>query len=116
MTPNAQPQTLLETLVVARELIASPAAWTQGEFARDAHGKPVHPRSETATCFCLLGALNRAGGDTLGAAGAMTEVMASSKYRRHFSLPIFNDSHKTDHEMVLDLIDQTIERTAGVAA
>ena len=43
----------------ARALIATPEAWTQGEFARDAHGEPVSWRSPKAVQFCLWGALNR---------------------------------------------------------
>jgi hypothetical protein len=50
----------------ARALIADPAAWTQGEFARDADGTPVSWRSREAVQFCLWGALNRAAYDMTG--------------------------------------------------
>lgn len=50
----------------ARALIADPAAWTQGEFARDAAGNPVSWRSREAVQFCLWGALNRAAYDMTG--------------------------------------------------
>ena len=43
----------------ARALIADPAAWTQGEFARDLSGNAVSWRSREAVQFCLWGALNR---------------------------------------------------------
>lgn len=33
--------------------------WTQGAMARDAKGHIVPPDSSEATCFCLLGALDR---------------------------------------------------------
>jgi hypothetical protein len=43
-----------------RALIATPQAWTQGEFARDGSGEPVSWRSPEAAQFCIWGALNRA--------------------------------------------------------
>jgi hypothetical protein len=50
----------------ARALIATPATWTQGEFARDASGERVSWRSSEAVQFCVWGALNRAAYDTTG--------------------------------------------------
>lgn len=50
----------------ARALLATPATWTQGEFARDASGERVSWRSQEAVQFCLWGALNRAAYDTTG--------------------------------------------------
>ncbi|MGE0850240.1 MAG: hypothetical protein AB7O44_11560 [Hyphomicrobiaceae bacterium] len=50
----------------ARALIATPATWTQGEFARNASGERVSWRSPQAKRFCVWGALNRAAYDTTG--------------------------------------------------
>ena len=50
----------------ARALIADPAAWTQGEFARDVSGNAVSWRSREAVQFCLWGALNRAAYEMTG--------------------------------------------------
>ena len=50
----------------ARALIATPQMWTQGEFARDAHGEPVNWRSPKAVQFCLWRALNRVAYDMTG--------------------------------------------------
>lgn len=50
----------------ARALIATPATWTQGEFARDASGGRVSWKSPRAAQFCVWGALNRAAYDITG--------------------------------------------------
>ena len=33
--------------------------WTKGTMARDAAGHPCNPRSDSAVCWCLLGAIER---------------------------------------------------------
>lgn len=50
--PNDQPQTL-------SELLSDPKRWTQGDFARDAEGLSTHALDPDATCFCVLGGLQR---------------------------------------------------------
>lgn len=41
----------------ARNLIST-KGWTKGTFARNAEGKGVSEINPTATCFCMLGAIN----------------------------------------------------------
>ena len=45
-----------EILKAAAEL-----PWTQGEAARDANGIPCEPWSKRAVCFCVHGAITKAG-------------------------------------------------------
>lgn len=52
-------QVFLTKLRRARDLIQS--GWTQGEDARDAEGHPTYLENDGATCWCMVGALVRAG-------------------------------------------------------
>ena len=47
----------------ARALLRRPGAWTQNAEARNAKGQVVLLLAKDATCFCLWGALARAGHD-----------------------------------------------------
>jgi hypothetical protein len=49
-----------QVLANAKSLIASPARWTQGEFARNETGNRVSTYSDDAVCFCAIGALRLA--------------------------------------------------------
>lgn len=44
----------------AREIISDPEKWTQGTYARDRDGAPIHPGDEEASCWCALGAIAKA--------------------------------------------------------
>ena len=44
-------------LIKAFDLISTPGKWTKGTYARDISGEEVYPDSESAVCFCSLGAL-----------------------------------------------------------
>ena len=98
----------------ARALIATPAAWTQGEFARDTSGKPVSWRSPQAVQFCLWGALNRAAyamtGDKLRAI-PLADHAAGALREAGTSLSRVND-HGT-HADVLALFDKYLKRLAA---
>jgi hypothetical protein len=54
--------TTLEILTAARALLAEPERWTQREYARNSSGFPVGACDPSATCFCMIGAIKRAGG------------------------------------------------------
>lgn len=43
----------------AWELLSDASKWTQGEPARDIHGRPVDADDSEAVCWCLMGALNK---------------------------------------------------------
>lgn len=52
--------TVKEVLVAARELIADPEHWFQGDLARDEDGQYCEPNSPRASKRCALGAISAA--------------------------------------------------------
>lgn len=48
-----------ELLHAAGDLLEKPGAWTQGNFACDAHGKAVSSYDTDAVCWCASGALRK---------------------------------------------------------
>ena len=50
-----------EVLERAADLIEPEGKWTQDAFARTEKGFPIGPREDNAACFCLRGAIIRAG-------------------------------------------------------
>ena len=98
----------------ARALIATPQMWTQGEFARDAHGEPVNWRSPKAVQFCLWGALNRAAyamtGDRYRSVG-LADHAAAALRDGATSLSGVND--RGTHAEVLALFDAYLQKKAG---
>lgn len=58
MTTPLLPSTVLDR---AADLIEPEGAWTRHRFARDSGGAPVRPRDPRATCWCMTGAIIRAG-------------------------------------------------------
>ena len=95
----------------ARALIATPEAWTQGEFARDAYGEPVSWRSPRAVQFCLWGALNRVAyemtGDRYRSVG-LADRAATALRDGVTSLSGVND--RGTHTEVLALIDKYLKK------
>ena len=41
------------------KLLRAKSRWTQGAWARDKKGDSVNPRSNAATCWCLLGGIEK---------------------------------------------------------
>lgn len=54
------PLKILPVLIEARRLLKT--SWTQAIFARTANGDPVSEANDAATCWCMMGALQRANG------------------------------------------------------
>jgi hypothetical protein len=114
----------LGLLVRARELIQEREHWIRHNLARNAKGEVVNPSDPEATCFCILGALDRAQHEltperdsalpTLGILDARKLLWdyLPDKYQRHLctdptlALPAFNDSN--EHYAVIELFDQVI--------
>lgn len=46
-----------QVLRVAAAHLATPGAWTQGAFARDAEGRPTTANDHGAVCWCAVGAI-----------------------------------------------------------
>lgn len=110
-------KTHIEVLEEAKTLLEK--GWTQGEFAKDATGRPVSPSLEGACVFCMVGAVDRASNfddegscDVRGKAyAALThEVLSSSGSRTIVS---FNDAAGRTKEEVIGLFERAISKSKG---
>lgn len=108
-------KTVLTTLTEARALIDSPEKWTRGAFARNSKGEKVEVYDPNATCFCVLGALIRCESesvDFLKTARPLRKAfieLGTPAADFEQTLPGFNDSIATTHEIVLTAFDKAIE-------
>lgn len=59
--------TTIEILKRARSLLEE-KGWTQEVEARDSLGRKVNPTSDSAVCFCTIGAIRRAAFELTGSA------------------------------------------------
>lgn len=91
--------TTAEKLKVARALLASPDAWTNGVHARDAAGRAVDYDSPSAVSFSLRGALRRAGGPTF-------DLELGRELNQRFTR--FNEHPHTRHDDIIALLDDLI--------
>jgi hypothetical protein len=110
----------LKLVTDARDILADPAHWTQGCFARNEAGHPgLAPNDPNAVCYCSFGALMSLTEyntppvvyDTMGAVA--TELLA----KRGIEIPdgrnrivYLNDFPTTTHADVLEMFDITISR------
>jgi hypothetical protein len=104
----------LQIIEQARALIADPAAWTQGEFARAADGLAISWRSKQAVQFCLWGALNRAAYELTGdkrQSIPLADRAAAALREPGSSLSRINDTGT--HEDVLAIFDIYLDSRAG---
>lgn len=108
--------TTKQVLMRAREIIATPATWLQGDFAADADGKPVNSLDETAICFCSLGAVRLAAfgpaADKQEYSALLARKMLGVACRaltrgESDNVAKFNDEH--EHAEVLALFDLAIQ-------
>lgn len=108
--------TALDILARTRDLLPTPAQWTQGAMARDAEGKPVRPDAPAAACWSLFGALLCASSsdsddDYERARAALSDGCTAAGGGA--SLPTFNDRPGRTHAQVLGAIDAAIESLKG---
>lgn len=98
----------LQVLRRARALLE--AGWTQHLLARDADGKSVAPWSDRATCFCLLGALQRSIVDEAPACEAVSYVTEHSLLQKRLKMHpgTWNDLPFMKKENVLSFMDKYI--------
>lgn len=96
--------TSTEILIKARELIADPAHWTQGELARNDVGAYRHPLALEAVCFCSIGALERAANGEYD--DAYYQARARLRGTLNRCIASFNDTHT--HAQVLAKFDEAI--------
>lgn len=107
-----------DILTKARELISKPNGWTQGSFARDDEARGVDATSDSAVCFCSMGALHRATNDlyntdmqniNMAEAHAIHALVNSLPPAFHGDIVIFNDSHNTNQDRVLEAFNKAID-------
>ncbi len=72
-----------EKLKEIETLVAN--GWCQNSSARDEQGRPVHPSSDRATCFCLTGAATRArvGLSTFAETLGFTDILTLVAWNDH---------------------------------
>lgn len=106
-------RTPVDILMAARELISTPATWTQGTNARTALGSSVPYDHPTAVCFCLYGAVCRVGSaDEVGDAWEYLESLIEQGGAFE-TVSEFNDC--SAHSDVLHLIDDAIDLAKAVS-
>ena len=129
------PQVLLRDL---RELLTDEDHWTQGALARDAENRWVDPDAPSATCWCLMGAIQhireRRKCDARGPSGYIPLQVLSSLNRAEWQLEDmlcgiareharqennqdydlfdFNDAPKRKQSDIFALLDAAIRRAA----
>jgi hypothetical protein len=100
-----EPKTALGVLVAARRLLARRERWIKGSFARTREGYRTSEFSESAVCFCALGAVNRCANLNskleLDAKRALYPVMS-------YDISGYNDAPRRTHKQVLAAFDRAI--------
>jgi len=89
-----------------KELLADPARWTQGEFARNADGCKTSSDDDHAVCWCLSGAIKKCYPDLKErekAANKLIDVLPEN-YDGAIGIYIFNDS--STHAEVMKLLEE----------
>ncbi|WP_125901024.1 DUF6197 family protein [Methylobacterium indicum] len=104
-------KTTADLLREARDLITPFRGWTQGELARDAHGRPCSPNSPAAVCWCGTGAAMKVDGKAVGESAFHGLCRAAAKH--NIIIPRLNDGGVTldglpPHEAILRLYDEAI--------
>jgi len=110
---KTQPKTAMEILVYVREKLSNKDNWTRGALARDTKGNLVLPKNSSATCWCILGALDTyKTQQNFRAYIKAAEVIHQEVIKLGYSsLPRFNDSSDTNHCDVLKVLDRAISET-----
>jgi len=97
---------IADVLRHAKEVIDTPDKWTKDHYAVDANGRDVS--IEDAVCFCLGGAIGRAGHD-MGAGPRDFWIMRLSLTSAiGGSIASFNDNESTTFEDVHKALDDAI--------
>ena len=99
-------------LRAARERIATPERWTQGEYARTDKGDALPADdilSRRASCWCAVGAL-RAAGVWSDDGNQFTRALADAiGLLDDYCIPDWNDTPGRTHAEVLDAFSKAIE-------
>jgi hypothetical protein len=93
------------------KLIEEPEASTHHVAARDAHGNVIHPKSQVATCWCVIGAFEKArvsNGWEIPTIALFPDADIKILSELGGGAAEFNDTHT--HAEVLQLLKDAIER------
>lgn len=99
----------------ARELIANPANWCQGETARDAEGWSAHPEDGRARRWDAIGAVERVAGRGSKVCGDALNLLydvVPGGVSTERGVASVNDDD--GHAAVLDLFDSAIAQFAVI--
>ena len=98
---------ILTELKAARALLENPKSWGKMSYAVDGQGNDVDATDPGAVCFCMLGALQRAAGNTDWTHSPATLFLGHYVPDTGF-ISTFNDDPDTTHEDVLAVFDKAI--------
>lgn len=111
-----------QILARAREILDPREAWTKRQSARDATGRVVPATGPEATCFCVLGACDRAmKGLGLWGAGLPSNRIWNetvgvldglTRDDRFGAIAYWNDAPARTHDDVLELLDRAVQVAA----
>jgi len=89
-----------------KELLADPARWTQGHFARNADGIPTASDSQGAVCWCISGAVKKCYPSLKEREEARNRLIdvLSENYDGAMAIYIFNDS--ATHDQVMEVLEK----------
>ena len=96
-----------------KELLADESKWTRSVLARNRGGYACSPTDPTATCFCLLGAIDRCYPDLAKSDLAIIKLQRAIAKHTEATIVVpmtvgtFNDYHASfeDIKKVLELAD-----------
>lgn len=128
------PKNHTEILVNAKAILSNEGMWRKGSMAGDMDGRAVPSCDDSAVCFCMMGAIDRA------AYGSQHEIVAGTTFDERYkhgssiehmandafrilreqlpdggdSIAAFNDSISTKHPHVMELLDKAIEQSRSL--
>ena len=102
---------VVRVLTEARDLISDPKRWTQGAYARDAHGRQTYWGDPAAVCWCASGAISKATKLTPAQSAMNRDLVDQAQAELdsaidHYGVFTFNDSRT--HKEVLEMFDRAI--------
>jgi len=95
-----------------KELLADPASWTQGQFARDIWGRAVDVQGERAICWCIGGGIRKCYPDSEEWESVSKKILrvidpAFDPENKDWRLePIFDFNDKSTHAEVMKVLEE----------
>ena len=104
-------ETQIDTLKEARALISNPDSWVQAWAATNGYGVECDPRSDSAVCWCLDGAVESVTGSLeVSYFDSVTETLTAAAQHNGYSDHVaFNDEPETTHADVMLFLDDVVK-------